>query len=99
MITRRAAAPVSCGCARRPAVIPSRMKERALRKMSLRAFMVRLLGKTGSSDDCPSPGPDCPPAGFRWRNHQFTRVPAGYECACRGVQYIIELFLMHFGDK
>src|SRR5262249_11522118 len=65
-------------CARRPGVIPSSMKVRALRKMSKRVFMARLLGKTGSSDDCPSPDPDFAPAGFRWKrpsiSHGFRQV-------------------------
>jgi len=50
--------------------------------------MVRLLGKTGSSDDCPSLGPDCPAAGFRWRNHRFHACSGRLWCACHGVQYI-----------
>jgi hypothetical protein len=33
------------------------MKERALTKMGRRVFMVRLLGKTGSSDDRPNSRP------------------------------------------
>src|SRR3954453_14086253 len=99
MITRRAAALVSCGCARSPAVVPSSMKERALRKMSRRAFMVRLLGKIGSSDDGRAQARTV--AGWipLERPSRFTRVRAGYGRACRGVKYIIVLFLMQFGDK
>src|SRR3954454_2782924 len=90
-MTRRAAV----SCARR-ASVPNSMTERTERTTSRRNFIGFLLGNEVANDR---------PLRASWRL-EFARetidatcVRAGYARAGRGVQYIIDLFLMRFGDK
>src|SRR5262249_6953252 len=100
MMTLRALGPRSCCCARRPAVIASSMTGRALRKKTVRIFMGSPPRRSREQQRL-SPSRARP--GRRLEDARetidLTRVMAGYGGGCVGVQYIIALLLMQFGDK
>src|SRR4051812_44408432 len=90
MMTRRAG--VSCA---RPACIPNSTTNRADRTPSRRNFIGSSLAQAATS----APSGRAGRLEFARDTIDVGRVRAGYGRGGRGVQYIIDLFLMRFRDK